>query len=234
MDRILYDLAGADVDVRFSPYCWRAKMALVHKGLSFETRPWRFTEKSAHPNPEYGRVPVLVDRGAAVEDSWAIAEYLDATYPDKLLFSTSAEKGEAQFIRAWTDGNLIPALAPLMMIRVHDCISEEDKIYFRETREGRFGVTLEALADDAGGHANKIERLLRPLELTFSRTPFLGGETPNYSDYVVFSAFQWARLVCAEPLFNMPDTVGAWLDRVLDAHDGYARGAKRNLGPASP
>ena len=43
----LYDLAGAEDDRRFSPYCWRVKMALKHKGLAFETIPWRFTEKEA-------------------------------------------------------------------------------------------------------------------------------------------------------------------------------------------
>jgi glutathione S-transferase len=42
----LYDLAGAEDDRRFSPYCWRVKMALKHKGLPFETIPWRFTEKN--------------------------------------------------------------------------------------------------------------------------------------------------------------------------------------------
>ncbi|HXJ10454.1 MAG TPA: glutathione S-transferase N-terminal domain-containing protein, partial [Burkholderiales bacterium] len=41
----LYDLAAAEDDRRFSPYCWRAKMALKHKGLEFETIPWRFTDK---------------------------------------------------------------------------------------------------------------------------------------------------------------------------------------------
>jgi Glutathione S-transferase, N-terminal domain len=34
----LYDLAAAEDDRRFSPYCWRAKMALKHKGLEFEIR----------------------------------------------------------------------------------------------------------------------------------------------------------------------------------------------------
>ena len=33
----LYDLAGADEHRRFSPYCWRTKMALAHKGLAFTT-----------------------------------------------------------------------------------------------------------------------------------------------------------------------------------------------------
>ena len=41
----LYDLAGADDDLRFSPNCWRIKMALEHKGLAAETVPWRFVEK---------------------------------------------------------------------------------------------------------------------------------------------------------------------------------------------
>ncbi len=29
----MYDLAGADPNRRFSPFCWRTKMALAHKGL---------------------------------------------------------------------------------------------------------------------------------------------------------------------------------------------------------
>jgi Glutathione S-transferase, N-terminal domain len=43
----LYDLAGAEPERRFSPYCWRIKMVLAHKGLPFDTIPWRFTDKDA-------------------------------------------------------------------------------------------------------------------------------------------------------------------------------------------
>ena len=225
--RILYDLAAADLDVRFSPFCWRAKLALVHKGLEFETRAWRFTQKSEHPNPDYGRVPVLIDGETQVEDSWKIFEHLDAAYPERPLMATPAERAAAEFFRAWTDTQIVPAFAPLLMIRVHDCISDEDKIYFRETREGRFGVTLEALAEDAGGHSAKIEQRLQPLGLALSRTPFLSGEAPGLADYIVFSPFQWARCVCSEPLFKMDEAVSAWVERMLDAHEGYARGARR-------
>lgn len=225
--RILYDLAAADLDIRFSPYCWRAKLALAHKGLDYEARPWRFSAKSEHPNPDYGRVPVLIDGDRTIEDSWAIARYLDEAYPDRPLLGSEEALGAAEFFRAWTDTVLVPAIAPLLMIRVHDCISEEDKIYFRETREGRFGTTLEALAEDAGGHAKKIERLIQPLALALSRTQYLGGDTPNLSDYIVFSAFQWARCVCSEPLFDAPPSLSAWLERLLDAHGGCGRAAKR-------
>ena len=37
MTRHLYDLAGADAGRRFSPYCWRVKLALAAKGLAFDT-----------------------------------------------------------------------------------------------------------------------------------------------------------------------------------------------------
>ncbi len=43
--RVLYDLAGADPGLRFSPYCWRIKLALAHKNLPYTTVAWRFTDK---------------------------------------------------------------------------------------------------------------------------------------------------------------------------------------------
>jgi glutathione S-transferase len=35
----MYDLAGASDDFRFSPYCWRVRMACAHKGLQLHTLP---------------------------------------------------------------------------------------------------------------------------------------------------------------------------------------------------
>ena len=69
----MHDLAGADPALRFSPYCWRARMALAHKGLAVETVPWRFTEKDAIAFSGQGRVPVIRDGERVVPDSWSIA-----------------------------------------------------------------------------------------------------------------------------------------------------------------
>ena len=63
----LYDLAGADENRRFSPYCWRARMALAHKGLTFTTVPWRYADKAVIAAFGSDRVPVIVDRGHAVK-----------------------------------------------------------------------------------------------------------------------------------------------------------------------
>ena len=71
MSIIMHDLAGADPELRFSPYCWRVRFALAHKGLPVETIPWRFTEKEAIGFSGQGRVPVIQDGGRAVSDSWS-------------------------------------------------------------------------------------------------------------------------------------------------------------------
>ena len=78
----LYELVGKD-DRRFSPYCWRARMALEHKGLDYETVPVRFTDKDLIAFSGQERIPVVRDGDNVVSDSWDIAEYLERQYPDK-------------------------------------------------------------------------------------------------------------------------------------------------------
>ena len=81
MSIALYDLAGAEADRRFSPFCWRTRMALAHKALGVETLPWRFTEKDRLAETGQGKVPVMIDGERWLHDSWEIALYLEKTYP---------------------------------------------------------------------------------------------------------------------------------------------------------
>src|SRR5690349_12172879 len=94
----MYDLAGAEPKRRFSPYCWRIKLALKHKGLEFETIPWRFNEKAVIAPYNSERVPVIVDGVRSVADSWSIAKYLEDTYPDRPgLFGSKPDRALALF-----------------------------------------------------------------------------------------------------------------------------------------
>ena len=77
----LYDLAGAQADRRFSPYCWRIRLAIAHKGLPVETIPWRFTDKEVIAFSGQGEVPVLVDGDKTLTGSWTIANYLEQAQP---------------------------------------------------------------------------------------------------------------------------------------------------------
>src|SRR6476619_2803326 len=145
----MYDLAGAEVDRRFSPFCWRSKMALAHKGLAVETVPWRFTEKDTLPRPNRGRVPVIIDDDQVVHDSTAIADYLEERYPDRpSLFGGTGGRALTRFVQNWTDTVVLNNLIRLVLVDIHGHLDPADQEYFRQDREKRFGATLEDVVKD--------------------------------------------------------------------------------------
>ncbi|MEZ5853766.1 MAG: glutathione S-transferase family protein [Hyphomicrobiaceae bacterium] len=112
----LYDLAGDDPAVRFSPYCWRTRMALAHKGLEVTTIPWRFTDRQAIAFSGQARVPVMRDEGEVIFDSWAIACHLESKYADRpTLFGGAAGQAHARFINSWADTQLLGSIAPMII-----------------------------------------------------------------------------------------------------------------------
>jgi glutathione S-transferase-like protein len=62
----LFELVGADSMRPFSPFCWRTRMALAHKGLDCSSIPWRFTEKAMIAPHGSDKVPVLLHGETAV------------------------------------------------------------------------------------------------------------------------------------------------------------------------
>lgn len=222
----LYDLALADPDVRPSPFCWRAKFALLHKGAPFETVPLPFANKENYPDKEHGLLPILEDGDETICDSENIYAYLERKFDNPPLVMTPGERAASDFYNAWIASNLFPHLAPLMFVRVHAAAHEDDKAYFRKTREKRLGKTLEEAASTPGLRG-KIEDALQTLAAPLARHRFLGGDKANLSDYNVFSIFQWVRVTTQDELFDAPQAVAAWQERMLDLFDGYARNAKR-------
>lgn len=220
----LYDLAGAEADRRFSPFCWRTKMALAHKGLEVETVPWRFTEKTRLPQPNQGRVPVIVDNGQVVHDSTAIADYLEAHYPGRpSLFGDVAGRALTRFVQNWTETVLQPGLVGFVVLDIHRHSAPQDQAYFRQSREERFGTTLENVVKDRAARLPAFRDSLAPLRRTIERQKFIAGEAPGYADYVVFGAFQWARAISDFELLAADDPVAVWRGRLLDAFSGFAR-----------
>jgi Glutathione S-transferase len=161
-----FDLAGARDDQRLSPYCWRTRLALEHKGLSYDAIAWRFTEKDLIAFTGQGACPVIVDNGKAVHDSWAIMEYLEATYPAHPFFDSPQAKAHALFIKHWTEQVLHVGLTKQVVLDVHDMLADRDKPHFRSTREQRLGMTLEAFSADRDAVLPAFRAALSPL-----RTP---------------------------------------------------------------
>ncbi len=221
---ILYELAGADPDRRFSPYCWRARMALAHKGLAVERVPWRLTDKDAIAFSGQGSVPVLRDGERVISDSWRIAEYLEESYPERpSLFGGSNGRGHARFVDAWYERTLRLALFPIVVLDIVATLAPEDRDYYRTTREQRFGTSLEAFAGDRSSRLQSLVPVLAPLRDALSFQPFLGGTSADYTDYIVFSGFQWARVTSPVVLLAADDPVHAWRERMLSLFDGLAR-----------
>ena len=227
MARKLYELVGVEADRPFSPYCWRTRMALAHKGLAVECVPWRFTEKDAIAFSGQGRVPVLVDGDQTVHDSWTIAGYLEERYPDKpSLFDGLTGKAMAAFFGNWVDNAVNPAVMRVVLMDIYGQLREADKVYFRTSREERFGMTLEAIVADPEVKLTALRQVLQPARLTLQQQPYLGGAAPKYADYILFGAFQWARAVSPRQLLAADDPVAAWRARLLEAHGGVAGKSK--------
>ena len=223
----MYDLAGVEADRRFSPFCWRARMALAHKGLEVETVPWRFTEKDKLPAPNDGRVPVIVDGGQVVHDSSAIADYLEEHYPDRpSLFPGAAAHGLTKFVQNWTETVLQAGLVRFVVLDIWKHIGPADQTYFRQSREARFGgATLEDVAKDRDARLPAFRASLDPLRRTVERQAYVSGDAPAYADYIVFGAFQWARAISDFGLVTADDPIHAWRGRMLDLYGGLARNA---------
>ena len=223
MGRTLYDLAGEDPDCRFSPFCWRSRLALAHKGLDVDAVPWRFTEVERLGFSGQSKVPVLVDGERVVADSWAIANYLEDTYPDRpSLFGGEGGRAMGRMLNWWGDG-LIGGMSPLVIADIPLNLKPEDAAYFRQSREARFGKPLEEVMASRDKAVEGFRKSLDPLRLTLRTQPFLGAAAANYADYIVFGAFQWARVVSPFKLLMEDDPVHAWRERLLDAFDGLAR-----------
>ena len=227
MTLIMYDLAGADPALRFSPFCWRTRLAAAHKGLPLETVPWRFTEADALAFSGQGKVPVVRDDGHVVHDSWAIASYLEEAYPMPTLFGGRAGLAHAQFINAWADSILMPAIVPLILRDVFDVIAPEDRDYFRSSREARFGCSLEALQADRDTRVTSFRQVLAPLRLLLRRQKWIGGAAPSYADHIVLGTLMWPRCVSRFALLEADDAVSEWQSRGFDLYGGVAGSATR-------
>ena len=221
--RILYDLAGADENRRFSPYCWRIRMALAHKGLEVDCIPWRFTEKDTISFSGQEKVPVLVDGENTVSDSWEIAKYLETEYPDTP--SLKLYQGEVLFIKYWVETTLHSEMLQILVMDIYNSLAQKDQTYFRESREKLFGKALEEIVVNRKERLLHFQKLLTPLRTTLKKQEFVSGGTPGFSDYIVFGAFQWARCISDFSLLKADDSICLWHKKMLDLHQGLAMNA---------
>ncbi len=206
-----------------SPFVWRARMALAHKGFTPERIGIGYGGKAAIAFSGQDRVPVLVDGDTVVTDSWRIACYLEDRYPDQpSLFGGEGGRSLARFVNHWCDSQQLAALFMLCTPATCDLTPDADRPYFRQSRFEWTGMSMEQIRE--AGSAKKVRAAVEPMRLMLRERKFLAGDAPAYADYCAFGGFMWARATVGGVL-EADDPVEAWRQRMLDLFDGLARNA---------
>ncbi|MCM2292070.1 glutathione S-transferase family protein [Allorhizobium sp. BGMRC 0089] len=220
----LYSLAGADAARPFSPHCWKAVMALHHKGLAFTEKPVGFTEVPKLEGGYSKIVPILRDEDTLVADSFQIALYLEETYPyAPSLFGGEGGKAMARFVESYSQTTIHPLVTRIAICDIHAMLGPVDQAYFRESRENLLGRTLEEFAENRDQAIGDLVNALKPLRHMLNRQPFIGGDAPLFADYIVFGALQWLKVSSGSIFLPEDDPVAHWFERLLDLHEGVGR-----------
>ena len=218
----LWELGGRN-DRRYSLFSWRTRMALRHKGLPFETQPVRMSDKAAIAFSGGKTVPVIRDGDAVVRDSWRIAEHLEDRYPDKSLFGGPIGRGVTQTFNTWVDRTLVGSMLAAIVSDIHERVDPQDEAYFRQMMEGILKRSLEEARAKREDALRRLASALEPLQAALKRQPFVSGAGPAYADYILFSVFQWARVMSPQEVLAPESAISAWRERMLGLYDGFAR-----------
>jgi glutathione S-transferase len=227
MTIILHELALRG-DARPSPFCWHARFSLAHKNLPYTAVPTGFTGIPGIAGGGHKTVPVMEHAGKTIGDSWAIAEFLEATYPDRpSLFGGAAGKAYAVFMRSWGLTALRLPMLKVILMDIYNTVPAEEQTYFRTSREQRFGAKLEEFVANRDESAAAVRANLEPLRATLAEQPYLSGETALYPDYVVAGYLLWWRAVSPRRLLESDDPVTAWFQRVMALYPRIAADSTR-------
>jgi glutathione S-transferase/RNA polymerase-associated protein len=184
-------------DVPVSPFAQKVKLALLEKGLSFETKVvdlTRPTDELRRLSPRV-EVPALVDGDLQLVDSSIIVEYLEDAYPEPaLLPKTPRERARVRWIEELCDTQYEAVVWGVAELTVFQRASGEQK---------------EAMLRTASA---QVARLNARLEAELQDRPWLNGDKFGFGDLVAFPHVNAASSQGNKPL---PGTrLDAWLRAV--------------------
>lgn len=210
-----YELSGKN-NLVFSSYCWRVRLALMHKGLDYQSIKVGFTQIKEICNANYKTVPILQDGEFSLNESFAIVDYLEKTYVNhpSLLRNTEG-RTLSKFIEMWSN-SLHADITQIAIADIYDCVQDFDRGYFRQSREYVFGDTLENYQQKNQAIARiNLRNKLAVLEKHLEQSEYIGGDAPFYPDFIVFGTLQW--LILTSKTFTVEELgnhIGSWFLRI--------------------
>lgn len=199
----LYELRGKDPNYLWSYNPWKARMCLNLKGIKFESIPLTFPEIHATLpsilHKEKGcTVPVLVDDGNVIQDSFQIAQYLEEKYPATSIFQGNLALHE--FIYNWSAEIKIP-LFKLVVLDIADKLDDESKEYYIRKITDMFGDLHAVALKDRDVNIKLIQKHLNLLLNNLKKNLFLSGATIGWTD-IWLASFLYMIKLANEGVFN--------------------------------
>ena len=104
----------------------------------------------------------------------------------------------------------------MLIPEIVSLLTEEDRKYFKESREKRFGTPIDSLSEPEKqrGFFARLKEGLVPLRAVLSEQSFVCGSTPGFSDYIVFGNLQWARVSSKLNFFENHDPIKKYQNRI--------------------
>lgn len=248
MSFILYDLVHTvNGTASFSPHPWKARCSLLHKGVPFETRPITYADLQGWVKAKTGierpRAPFLeLPDGTYLFDSFAIAEYLEAHYPEapsiflpasKLPVDAGAwETGRAFALVAAQDRNWMSMFQLGLRSLTAKFACKDSQDYF--TSEAFLGSkdAWQNMVDAPRGPVIAAGRSYLAAFVSLLSTPGASGSVPlfltspthpGFTDYALYGRF--SHCVCggdsdAIGLWTETPQLKAWTERMTALYGG--------------
>lgn len=156
------------LDVEFSMFAMRPRIALAEKGVEYESREENLADKSPlllQMNPVHKKIPVLIHNGKPICESLIIVEYIDEVWKDEspLLPSDPYQRATARFWADFVDKKISDAAR-----RVWTKKGEE-----QEAAKKEFIDALVLLEGELGDK------------------PYFGGDTFGFLDIALITFYSW-------------------------------------------
>ena len=181
----LYELAASDGSL-FSPPCWRSRLTLEWHELKFTSIPTSYTAIKKVAEGQFTTLPILQAGEKKMADSWEINKYL-ASATGKEIFRSPTEEAQALFVQQLV---LIPRTLRMVVMAIFNAVAEEDKEYFRSSREERFNMPLEEAQLGPEESMAELLSFYQGFENYFNQHSLLGGDRISYADITLLAQLQ--------------------------------------------
>ena len=165
--------------------------------------------KPNDPTRPHYTLPAIVDASSsppvAIADSLAIAEYLEAKYPDRPVFPKTGKALEYAF-EEYIKSVLMPRIPTILFLPSCTILDDRGSEYFRRTTELIFNKKLEEFSPEGEvreGHWKALEAAYDQIAAIIEKNGpgvdyVAGGSEPTRADILLVSFLIWIKIVLPE------------------------------------